>query len=112
MANMAAWSFNSNWLAHEIEHSHASAHVELAFEPSDHDGHGDTYPAGEDKAPGAVEHQLLHAADHPQLFPGIAFDHIPSPMPDIVLSHVISRTLPLAMQDPPFRPPRTISFLG
>ncbi|MES2933562.1 MAG: hypothetical protein V4805_08755 [Pseudomonadota bacterium] len=56
MANMAAASFNLNWLAQKIEYSHASAH-------SDHDGRGDaTYNAGEGEVPSAAEHQLLHAA--------------------------------------------------
>lgn len=110
MVNMAAWSFSSHRLAHEIEHSRKVMQMMLVLE----DGGSyqqDVMDAYDDNAPSASEHQFLHAADHLQLFPSTVFYGIPPSLPSTVLSHFIFRTLPFAAFDPPFRPPRSISFL-
>jgi hypothetical protein len=111
LMNMAAWGFSSHRLAHEIEHSRQFAPMMLALE------HGDSYrnevlDADDDGTPGASEHQFLHAVDHLQLFPMTVFYGTHPSLPSTVLPHFIFRTLPLATLDPPFRPPRSISFLA
>lgn len=57
----------------------------------------------------AIGHQLLHAADHLQLFP---FAVLTLPMPKasgMVLSQFTPVELPAASLEAPFRPPRRIS---
>ena len=111
MANMAAWSFSSNRFVHEIEHSREVTQLMLALESGDGHQH-DVVDADDDEAPSASEHQLLHAVDHLQLIPSIVVYGTHRSLPSTALSHFISRTLPLAALDPPFRPPRSIFFLA
>ena len=108
MVNMAAWSFSSSRLAHEIENSRESVQAMLLEHLESHQPDG----MNDGDAPSASEHQLLHAADHLQFFPITVFYKTHSSLPSTILSHFIFRTLPLAALVPPFRPPRSRSFLA
>ena len=110
MVNMVAWSFNSHRLAHEIEHSREFAEMTLSLEPGEN-LNNDLVDSGADDAPSATEHQLLHAIDHLQFFPGIVFYGAIPFLPSTALFDFMLLTLPHAAFDPPFRPPRSISFL-
>ncbi|MHB1591670.1 MAG: hypothetical protein ACYCTW_09085, partial [Sulfuricella sp.] len=89
ITNIAMWSFHSNWLAHELEHSGA---LELMTAPVDHaDVHKiDALADNDEAAPSAMEHQLMHAVDHLQLFPGAVIDGIFSFLPSAVRYHFTS----------------------
>lgn len=104
MANMGVWSFHSNWLAHELEHSGT---LELMTASVDHaDVHKINALADNDeKSPAAMEHQLLHAVDHLQLFPGAITSGIFSFLPGAVRYHFTSANVALATFEAPFRPP-------
>lgn len=104
MANMAVWGFSGAKLKHEIEHngverapaSHQHASLRLAGDTSnDHD-----------KKLSAFEHQVLHAVDHVQLFPGTALSGAFLPVAAGTLStHFVEQFLPLSTYDTPYRPP-------
>ena len=101
MTNMGVWSFHSNWLAHELEHSGT---LELMQASADHD---DAYgPAdNNEESPATMDHQLLHAVDHLQLFPGAVIDGIFASLPGAVRYHFTSFNVALATFETPFRPP-------
>lgn len=104
MGNMGVWSFHSNWLAHELEHNGT---LELMTASVDHaDVHKiDALADNDEKSPAAMEHQLLHAVDHLQLFPGAVIDGIFSFLPSAVRYHFTSFNVALATFEAPFRPP-------
>lgn len=104
MANMGVWSFHSNWLAHQLEHS---GMVELMTASGAHAGvHKIGALADNDKkSPAAMEHQLLHAVDHLQLFPGAITSGIFSFLPGAVRYHFTPPNVALATFEAPFRPP-------
>lgn len=101
MTNMGAWNFHSGWLTHELEHG---GMLELMQASVDHD---DAYaPADNDeKSPAAMEHQLLHAIDHLQFFPGAIPSGIFSFLPGAARYHFTSFNVAPATFEAPFRPP-------
>lgn len=74
-------------------HKHADAHKIDA--PADNDK----------KSPAATEHQLLHAIDHLQLFPGAISGSIFTFLPVIARYHFTPQNVALATFEAPFRPP-------
>ena len=109
MTNIGLWSFSAARLNHEHEHSakieqaalaHHSAHSQAA-----EDGANEHAPVD---APSVAEHQILHAVDHPQLFPdtGLSGQFAPS-MDSLILPRFTEQALPLPVFDLPFRPPRS-----
>ena len=110
MTNIAVWSVQPNWLAHELEHvgnlepmTVAADHVDLF--------HTESKDSSDDNAPNAIEHQLLHAADHLQLLPSLGLNDIflsPLRVEHCYFTHVIVLA---ATFEAPFRPPRSTSFL-
>jgi hypothetical protein len=92
------WSFQSKWLTHEIEH-----HVQhLPMTAMD-----EYVDAVDNKElPGGIEHQLLHAVDHVQLFVTIFSDLVSLFAPSALFFHFTSVALPCATFETPFRPPR------
>lgn len=110
MTNIGLWSFHSNWLAHELEHNDT---LELMTASVDHaDVHKIDASADIDEAaPSAMEHQLMHAVDHLQLFPGAIIDGIFSFLPSAVRYHFTVFNVALATFEAPFRPPLALPFL-
>lgn len=104
MANMGIWSLHSNWLTHEMEHS---GMLERMAASSDHaDSHKMDAPDDKGKkSPAAMEHRLLHAVDHLQLFPGAIPRGISSSPPGTVRYHFTPQNVALATFEAPFRPP-------
>lgn len=109
MMNMGVWSFQTNWLAHEIEHTTEAA---LTMLPSDHGDAHSHASTGDNDAPSTAEHQLLHAADHLQLFPSTIIPQGFVPQHSGVLTEFRLPAVPLAASESPFRPPRNISSLA
>ena len=106
MANPGVWNFQAKWLAHEIEHSTGFALMTLQLDHADAHHHD-----GEDDGPSASEHQLMHAFDHLQLFPGttvIAHFSLPH---DPVLADFSLPSVTLAASESPYRPPRNTPSL-
>jgi len=108
MANMGVWSFHTQWLSHALAHTTDAV---LMVASADHSAQ-DHAAVGGKKAPSAEEHQLLHAADHLQLFPGTV------PLQDFV-SH--TGTVPIGFRlsaatpvdtEPLFRPPCSTPLLA
>lgn len=111
MTNVGLWDDHSDWLDHELEHSvlqvpmtNASDHIGL------HDVHLDEASDGYTGL--AVEHELLHAADHLQHFLSTG---------EVVTSSYLSKMInvsfnflqiPLSTYDTPFRPPRIFPLLS
>lgn len=111
MMNIGVWSVHSNWLAHELEHStnlmpmaEVADHAALLDIDSDDDN--------EAKAPSAIDHQLLHAADHIKHFSSPDFNRIFLALPSAMRSYFTPVVVPIATLEAPFRPPcLTSSFI-
>jgi hypothetical protein len=98
ITNLSIWSFQSTWLTHEIEHNLQSLSM--------------TSQDDNKELPGSIEHQLLHAADHLQLFVTSISDIASLFSPSAVFFHFTSVALPCATLEAPFRPPRfTLHFI-
>jgi len=104
MTNMGVWSFHSNWLAHELEHSGT---LEVMAATADHADAGKLGALADnnEKSPATMDHQLLHAVDHLQFFPGAVIDGIFASQPGAVRYHCTSFNVALATFETPFRPP-------
>ena len=109
MTNTAVWSFESNWLAHELEHNSNSAPL-IAAEVQSPLGADVFLKNIDENTSSASEHQLIHAVDHLQLFPGMALFWIFPSLTNIVPPNFLPVHLTLAMLEAPFRPPRHISL--
>ncbi|WP_233588407.1 hypothetical protein [Herminiimonas sp. KBW02] len=105
MTNVGLWSDHSNWLTHDLEHSvniiPDSATAEYA---SLHD-----MPAASDtsaSSSSAIEHELLHAANHLQFF--LAMNSVLAFLPAAKSPESCRKTvvIPCASSGAPFRPPR------
>lgn len=107
LTNMMAFALSATRLAHELDHD---AKLELSTSDHVHDRLASN-PGHSDDASDAVEHQVLHAIDHVQLFPDVGFT---SPRAangaSIVRSHIADKVLPHPGADLPFRPPRARSL--
>ena len=105
MVSLAAYSFNANWLAHEIDHNrHSAGTLVDGIDVIQLGGQSD---AGHEKLSDS-EHQLLHAAGHVQ--PAMAsstFNGLVTLPTNIIISHLRSFDLPLVELEPPLRPPRS-----
>ncbi|MBC7404532.1 MAG: hypothetical protein H7252_02450 [Cytophaga sp.] len=114
MVNTLVWSVNTRRVSHDLEHSrefaHAASENELVHE-HDHDYERATVVLDEADVPSVMEHQLLHAVDHFQLFPSTLSHVLPLALSEIICAHFISYLLPAAALAPPFRPPRVNSSL-
>lgn len=109
MTNTALWSFESNWLAHDLEHNSNPALL-IAAEAQALPG-TDVFLKNIDESTSiASDHQLIHAVDHLQLFPGMALFWIFPSLTNIVPPNFLPIHVPLAMLEAPFRPPRPVSL--
>lgn len=106
MANSGVWNFQTNWLAHEIDHSTKLAQLTLTTSHADaHHCHAEA--SCDEASPGAAEHKLMHAADHLQLFPGTIVSIKFSLSHNPVLPDFSQPDVPLALSESPFRPPKS-----
>lgn len=97
VTNLGMWSFQSKWLTHEIEH-HVQRLPMTAM---------DEHVAVDNKElPADIEHQLLHAADHLQIFVTTFPDSIPLSATGAVFFHFTLVAVLHATIEAPFRPPR------
>ena len=106
MTNVGLWSDHSNWLTHELEHSVNVAPMTVAANYVDlHDI--DSVDLSSATSGLAIEHELLHAADHMQLFVSKNLKTVFFSSPNIV--EVIFNSFPSnrSSSDTPFRPPRS-----
>lgn len=99
VTNLSIWSFQSKWLAHEIEH-----HVQQ-LPMTAMDEHV-VYQDNDQELPGGIEHQLLHAADHLQIFVTTFSDSIPLSATGAVFFHFTLVAVLHTTIEAPFRPPR------
>lgn len=105
MTNVGLWSDHSNWLNHELEHSANVTPMTMTAEyVSLHDtDHSDISIATSSVA---VEHELLHAASHLQLFLGVDLDFSFLPLTQSAEFYFNYVEILLLAFDAPFRPPR------
>ena len=110
MTNIAVWSDHSSWLAHELEHVSSLTSMTVA---DDHAAayDGNTAVDREENMPDTIEHQLLHAVDHLQLFPSPTASGTFLSLPSVERSYFTPIIVALATFDTPFRPPRHTPFL-
>lgn len=110
MTNTAVWSVHSNWLAHELEHISSLKPMAVA---DDHVAAYDSITAvdNDENAPNTIEHQLLHATNHVQLFPSPDINRIFLPSLTLERPYFTRVDVPFATLEAPFRPPRITSFL-
>lgn len=106
MTNLGVWSFGTARLAHELAHSGQVEQAALTHQDTDSQSANDT--ADNSEVPSASDHHVLHAVDHPQLFPDTALsgEFVPT-MASLVLLRFTEQALPLPTFDLPFRPPRS-----
>ncbi|CAL60738.1 conserved hypothetical protein; putative TonB box [Herminiimonas arsenicoxydans] len=105
MINVGIWSDHSNWLTHELEHGPAANSITVAGNYlALHDI--EIAEASNATSEMVVEHELLHAADHLQLFLTINATTIFLTSPRISETHFNSLTTPPSVTEKPFRPPR------
>lgn len=104
LANMGLWSFSKKSISHEFMHADivqsAPDHEHLEAKSGD--------PQGDDDLT-AVQHHVLHAADHVQFLTGIP-DHalrVATEATSISLQFS-SQALPRPALDQPYRPPRQL----
>lgn len=105
MVNTLAWSVDTRRVSHDLEHSREFADAASENELV-HDHERATVVLDEADVPSVMEHQLLHAVDHFQLFPSTLSHVLPLALSEIICTHFISYLLPAAALAPPFRPPR------
>lgn len=105
MTNVGLWSDHSNWLTHEFEHSvnivpdsAAAEYVSLHDMPTVDDASA--------SSSAAIEHELLHAANHLQFFLAVTSIIAFPPATKLLESGSKFVTLPFAVAGVPFRPPR------
>lgn len=109
MTSVGAWGFDSNWVAHELEHD-----LKFTFVNSvDHsDAHQlDDFGAPDKEPLSDADHRLLHAAGHVEPFPVPTLDGISAVASGYVQSWFILHTAPTTKSERTFRPPRNASFL-
>ena len=110
MTGVGAWSFDSSWVSHELEHVN-----EFTLADSVNYSHGhqsDNFGAPDKEPLSDTEHQLLHAANHfSEPFPVPALDGIPALPSGFVQSWFVLQTAPTTKFERTFRPPRNASFL-
>lgn len=105
MTNVGLWSDRSNWLIHDLEHSGNVAPMSktaeyLSLHHVDHSKNSSATSAV------AVEHELLHAASHLQLFLNINLNHTFSFFTQFEKFNFNYVEIVLIALDAPFRPPR------
>lgn len=109
MTNANLWGDNSNWPTHELEHS---IHVVPTTAATDHialhDAHSKDVPSVTSGL--VIEHELLHAADHLQLFLNSNVIAVSLSLPRIIAIHFNFLQIPQSTYDAPFRPPRISSL--
>lgn len=109
MTNVGIWSNHSNWLTHDLEHNvnvipdQATADYVALHDVESPDDISATSSL-------AVEHELLHAANHLQYFLGTEQKISLLPLSTIIKTYPHFRELPLAAFDAPFRPPRSTAL--
>ncbi|MDO8176700.1 MAG: hypothetical protein Q7T62_00495 [Undibacterium sp.] len=109
MVNTLAWSVDTRRVSHDLEHSREFAHAASQTVPvheHEHEHERATTVLDDDDVPSVMEHQLLHAVDHFQLFPSTLSYALPLSLTEAICPHFISHRLPMAALAPPFRPPR------
>jgi hypothetical protein len=105
MTNVGLWSDHSNWLTHDLEHNvHLTAETASASYASMHES--ETQHASSASSALAVEHELLHAANHLQLFLGMSLRIIFLPMARLSVTCFDVLAILCATPEAPFRPPR------
>lgn len=105
MTNVGLWRDHSNWLNHELEHSvNVAPMTKTAEYVSLHDtDHSNSSIATSSVA---VEHELLHAANHLQLFLGVDLDFSFLPLTQSAEFYFNYVEIILLASEAPFRPPR------
>ncbi len=105
MTNVGIWSNHSNWLTHDLEHN---VSVVPDGATADYVSLHDAEIAGDISATSslAVEHELLHAANHLQFFLGIDQKISFLPIATFIETYFNFVAISLATFDAPFRPPR------
>lgn len=104
MTNVGLWSGHTNWLAHDFEHSANVATMKVIADHSPLHSKDSTGLTSEL----ALEHELLHAADHLQLFLSVSVITIFISLPPLVGTRLSSLNIPQSTFDTPFRPPRSL----
>lgn len=105
MTNVGLWSGQSNWLIHDLEHSvNVAPMTKTAEYVSLH------YPDQSSNISAtssvAVEHEVLHAASHIQLFLSIGLKFSFLPLTRSAEFYFNNIKILLIAFDAPFRPPR------
>lgn len=109
MTNVGLWSDHSNWLTHELEHSVNLTPMTVAANYlALHDVEFEDITSERNGL--AVEHELLHAADHLQLFLSVNVITVFLSLPRIFETHFNSLAISMSASDTPFRPPRIFSL--
>lgn len=106
VTNVGLWSDHSNWLTHELEHSVNVAPMTVAANYVElHEIESVDLSSATSGL--AIEHELLHAADHMQLFVSKNLKTVFFSSPSIL--EVLFNSLPSNRpnSDTPFRPPRS-----
>jgi hypothetical protein len=107
MTNVGLWSDHSNWLTHDLEHNiHVAAETATATASYASMHEPATQHASSSNSALAVEHELLHAANHLQLFLGVSVKIIFLPMAKSITTCFDAPPLLCAIPEAPFRPPR------
>jgi len=109
MTNVGIWSNHSNWLTHDLEHN---VNVIPDRATADYVALHDVESPNDISATSslAVEHELLHAANHLQFFLGTEQKISFVPISTIIKTYLHFTAIPLASFDAPFRPPRFTSL--
>lgn len=108
MTNVGLWSDHSNWFTHELEHN---AHIAAVTENAAYASMHEAETSGSASSAVAIEHELMHAANHLQLFLGVTLKSVFLPVANAISVCFERPALPCAASDAPFRPPRFSSFL-
>lgn len=106
--SFGAYGFNSNWVAHELDHGRQGL---TALIDHDHALQLDTETNSIPEPLSDAEHNLLHTLSHCQQFTGPAFNVFSEPPARIALLLPIMLTQIPAELEAPFRPPRSTSLI-
>ncbi|MFZ6872637.1 hypothetical protein ACO0LF_11260 [Undibacterium sp. Di27W] len=99
MTNLGAWNLNSSRITHALEHD---GRPEVSTSAPQHDARN----TDRDNGHSAIEHQMLHAVDHLQLFPDTtALLTFHAPLAPDSSWHFTAQLLPFSTYDAPYRPP-------
>lgn len=109
MTNVGLWSGHSNWFTHELEHN---AHIAAETSDAGYAAMHEQETSNSASSAVAVEHELLHAANHLQLFLGVTRNTAFLPAAHSVRFCFARPVLPCATYDAPFRPPRFSTSLS